>query len=253
MAKPAFGYPYPRPAVTTDCVIFGFDAKKGILKVLLVERGLEPFKGKPALPGGFVRIKCTTDKEGNVIEETNETLLECAKRELLEETGLNVNYIDELGTFSTPGRDPRCIAFTDAYYALVPISNVKGGDDAADARWINLMECLDCINHMPIGMRFLAFDHDDILKKAFTRLQEQLFFKPIAFSLLPEKFTISQLQKIYEVILGRDFDRRNFARKIMDCGVLDVVPSLSRNKQYTLNKVKFEEMLHSGKRIKLWI
>lgn len=252
MAKPAFGYKYPRPAVTTDCVIFGFDLQEAKLKVLLIERGLEPFKGKAALPGGFVRMECQTDRSGNVTHETSETLLECAKRELREETGLEVNYIDELGTFSSAGRDPRCVVFSVAYFALVPIAHVQGGDDAASARWMNLDDCLKAIDQMPKGEHYLAFDHDEIIKKAHARLQEQVFFKPICFNLLPERFSLFQLQNIYEAILGRMFDRRNFVRKMQDVGVLDQIPSERRNKQYTLNKERFEQMLHNG-RIKLWI
>lgn len=246
--KPNFGYKYPRPAVTTDCVIFGFDLQDELLKVLLINRGIEPYKGKFALPGGFLNIQAKTNEYGLVIEETNESLRDCALRELKEETGLEINYLDELGTWSTPGRDPRCITITDAYYALVTPQPVKGGDDAADARWIPLYQVLNAIRNMPEGMRFLAFDHDEIVVKAHQRLQQQLCFEPIAFELLPkEGFSMTKLQRLYESILGRNFDRRNFARKMLDAGVLDPIAQNGKQISYQLNLQKYENFKLNGK------
>ena len=249
--KPKYGYNYPRPAVATDCVIFGYDVKEGILKILLIERGIEPFKGKMSLPGGFVKIKTETDEDGFVIREENESLLDCARRELVEETGCTVRYMTELGAFSTPGRDPRGVVISDAYYALVTPGPVKGGDDAMAAQWLPFHEVLDVINHMPKGFHFLAFDHDEIIKKAYHRLQEDICFEPIAFQLLPERFSMTQVQLIYQEVLGKVFDRRNFARKVLDSGVLDMLPHTGRNIYYTLNKEKYEAMRNSGKRLKL--
>lgn len=249
--KPNYGYKYPRPAVTTDCVIFGFDLKESVLKILLIERGIEPFSGKMALPGGFIQIKTETDADGFVVSEKNETLYECAKRELCEETGLKINYMAELGTFSTCGRDPRGVVITDAYYALVNPSDVRGGDDALTAQWVNFHEVLEVIGHMPKGFRFLAFDHDEIVARAYRSLQEQICFEPIAFELLPEKFSMTAVQRVYEEVLGRQFDRRNFARKVLDSGVLDQLPHTGRNVYYSLNRERYEEMRSSGKRLKL--
>lgn len=252
--KPNFGYKYPRPAVAADCVIFGFDYTVGVLKVLLIERGIDPYRGKMALPGGFVKINCETDDEGNVISESSsESLLECAKRELLEETGLEINYIDELGTFSTPGRDPRGVVFSNAYYALVYPKEVRGGDDAMNASWLPFSEIVEAIQHMPKGFNFLAFDHDQIILKAYTKMQQQLCFNPIGFDLLPETFSMSALQKIYEEILGRRFDRRNFARKMLDSGVLDVVPTDRRNVLYRLNRENYEAIRNTAKAKLLFI
>lgn len=245
--KPKYGYKYPRPAVTTDCVIFGFDVEEGILKVLLIERGLEPFKSKLALPGGFIRIQAKTNEHGLVIEEINESLEDCAKRELQEEAGLKVNYIDELGTWSTPGRDPRCITITDAYYALVALQPVKGGDDAQDAKWFKFDNLINIISNLPEGMHFLAFDHDEIVMKALTRLQQQLCFQPIAFDLLPKRFTMPTLQRLYEAILGRNFDRRNFARKMLDAQILDVVDASSKAIFYQFNRKKYEEFRQTNR------
>jgi len=249
--KPNFGYKYPRPAFTTDCVIFGFDLKEGVLKILLIERGIEPFSGKMALPGGFIQIQSKVDEDGFVIEETNESLYECAKRELEEETGLKIKYMDELGTFSTPGRDPRGVVITDAYFALVNPAPVRGGDDAQAAQWVNFHEVLEVIEHMPKGFHFLAFDHDEIIKRAYRRLQEEICFEPIAFELLPETFSMTAIQHVYEEVLGKEFDRRNFARKVLDSGVLDELPHKGRNIYYTLNRERYEEMRNSGKRLKL--
>ncbi|MBR0037253.1 MAG: NUDIX hydrolase [Bacteroidales bacterium] len=249
--KPNFGYKYPRPAVTADCVIFGFDMKAGDLKILLIERGIEPFSGKMALPGGFIQIKSTTDEDGFVISERNESLQDCARRELEEETGLHVNFMAELGTFSTPGRDPRGVVITDAFYALVNPTPVKGGDDAQAAQWVNFHEVIEVIGHMPNGFHFLAFDHDEIVKRAYHRLQEEICFEPIAFDLLPEVFSMTAVQHVYEEVLGKNFDRRNFARKVLDSGVLDMLPHKGRNIYYRLNRERYEEMRTSGKRLKL--
>ncbi len=181
-------YKYPHPAVTTDCVIFGFDGTR--LQVLLIERGIEPYKGKWAFPGGFLN--------------PDETAEEGALRELQEETGLTGAYIEQFQTFTDPDRDPRERVITIAYYALVKIQEVKGGDDAARAKWFGLDEVPQ-----------LAFDHDMILREAMSRLRERIHFKPVGFELLPEKFTMKELQSLYEAILDVKFERRNFAKKML--------------------------------------
>lgn len=223
-----FVYKYPHPAVTTDCVIFGFDGQQ--LKVLLVERGIEPYKGHWAFPGGFLKM--------------DETAEEGALRELKEETGLETAYIEQLGAFSDVKRDPRERVITIAFYALVNITEVKGGDDAADARWFR-------IDDMPL----LAFDHDHILRVAQKRLKEQIHFNPIGFELLPEVFTMPQLQALYEAILEVKFDRRNFSRKLLTLGLLDMAdPDQKRNGTrtpvlYRFNAEKYQEMKQRGFRL----
>ena len=223
-----FVYKYPHPAVTTDCVIFGFDGQQ--LKVLLVERGIEPYKGHWAFPGGFLKM--------------DETAEEGALRELKEETGLETAYIEQLGAFSDVKRDPRERVITIAFYALVNITEVKGGDDAADARWFR-------IDDMPL----LAFDHDHILRVAQKRLKEQIHFNPIGFELLPEVFTMPQLQALYEAILEVKFDRRNFSRKLLTLGLLDMAdPDQERNGTrtpvlYRFNAEKYQEMKQHGFRL----
>lgn len=188
-----FTYEYPRPAVATDCVVFGFDGRD--LKVLLIERGLEPFKGMWAFPGGFLRMDETA---------------ECgAMRELMEETGLRLSYMNQLKTFSRVNRDPRERVISVAFYALVRRSEVQGGDDASQAKWFS-------INDVPQ----LAFDHDYILREAMNRLKKDIHFEPVGFDLLDETFTIPQLQRLYEAILGVAFDRRNFQKKMLQMGIL---------------------------------
>jgi 8-oxo-dGTP diphosphatase len=139
----------------------------------------------------------------------DETTLEGAKRELYEETGLRDAYIRQFHTFSAVNRDPRERVITVAYYALVRISEVQGGDDAAKAEWFSLEQ-----------VPSLAFDHDMILRQAMTELRKQIHFEPIGFELLPEKFTMTQLQHLYEAILGVKFDRRNFCNKMLKLGIL---------------------------------
>ena len=138
-----FSYKYPHPAVTADCVLFC--RNEGRLKVLLVERGNDPYKGCWAFPGGFMNIDETTEQ--------------CALRELQEETGLVVKEVQQLGAYSAVNRDPRERVITVAYYAVVPYASVQGGDDAAKAQW------------WPVdAVPPLAFDHEAILRDALQRL-----------------------------------------------------------------------------------
>ena len=225
MSDKNYTYKYPRPSVTTDCVIFGFDGNS--LKVLLIERGIEPFKGQWAFPGGFLNP-----------EETAE---EGALRELREETGLEAAYIDQFHTYTDPKRDPRDRVITIAYYALVRIQEVKGGDDAAKARWFSLDEVPQ-----------LAFDHDRILRDAMKELRERIHFEPIGFELLPEKFTMKDLQMMYEAILDVKFDKRNFSKKMMHYELLNqldetVWPTAKREAVlYSFNKENYELFKKKG-------
>src|SRR3989454_10326892 len=191
----AFTYQYPRAALTVDCVVFGLDESE--LKVLLIERALEPFKGKWALPGGFVRV--------------DETLDEAARRELEEEAGLKNVFLEQLYTFGTVDRDPRERVVSVAYYALVKLADfsTKAATDAADARWFP-------ISKVPR----LAFDHAEILATALTRLKGKVRYQPIGFELLPPKFTLSQLQHLYEAVLETEIDKRNFRKKVLSFSLL---------------------------------
>ena len=227
-AKGTYTYDYPRPAVTTDCVIFGYDGKE--LKVLLIERGIEPFKGCWAFPGGFLNM--------------DEDALAGARRELKEETGLENAFIEQFHTFSEPGRDPRGRVITIAHYALVKIQEVEGGDDAAQARWFSIGEVPP-----------LAFDHDRILRMAMSRLKERIHFEPVGFELLPDVFTMPQLQNLYEAILEVHFDRRNFASKMLKLGILEDTgdrPAGASSRipvSYRFNKEKYNELKAKGFRL----
>ncbi|WP_300724877.1 NUDIX domain-containing protein [uncultured Bacteroides sp.] len=221
MEEKKYCYKYPHPAVTTDCVIFGFDGIN--LKLLLVERGIDPYKGCWAFPGGFLNM--------------DETAEEGARRELEEETGLKTAYVEQLQTFTAVDRDPRERVITIAFYALVKISEVKGGDDASQARWFSLDESPS-----------LAFDHELILRVALARLKEKIHFEPIGFELLPEVFTMTELQNLYEAILGVKFDRRNFYRKMTALEILEQVePEKQRTSKrdpipYRFNAERYAEL-----------
>lgn len=218
-------YKHPHPSVTTDCVIFGFDGSK--IKVLLIERGIEPFKGRWAFPGGFLNM--------------DESAEEGALRELKEETGLTGAYIEQFHTFTDPKRDPRERVISIAYYALVRIQDVKGGDDAARAQWFALDEVPQ-----------LAFDHDLILRIALSKLRERIHFEPIGFELLPEKFTMKELQALYEAILEVKFERRNFAKKMLHYELVNqldetVWPTPKREAYlFSFNKENYEEFKKKG-------
>ena len=221
-------YKYPHPSVTTDCVIFGFDRTK--LKVLLVQRGVEPYKGRWAFPGGFMKM-----------DESAET---GALRELKEETGLKDAYIKQFHAFSDPNRDSRERVGTIAYYALVRMQEVKGGDDAAKAEWFALDE-----------VPSLAFAHDLILRVALKELRKQIHFEPIGFELLPEKFTIKELQLLYEAILDVKFDRRNFYNKMKHLEILTQLDETVFNSPqkeaylFKFNPDKYEELKQKGFRL----
>ncbi|MBQ8070436.1 MAG: NUDIX hydrolase [Bacteroidales bacterium] len=195
-----YHYMYPHMAVTTDCVIFSYYEER--LMLLLIRRGTEPFEGEWALPGGYLLM--------------DETLKDGAIRELEEEARLSPVYshLEELGAFSKIDRDPRERTITVAFVALVPYQPVQGATDAKEAKWFPVDE----------KPEKLAFDHGDIFEKALEYLRQQIFFKPIGFDLIGEEFTLPALQKLYEAILGRTFDRANFQKKIRSMEILEEVP-----------------------------
>ncbi len=185
----AYTYEHPRPSVTVDVVVF--TVRDGALQVLLIRRGQDPFKDRWALPGGFVR--------------EDESLEAAARRELAEETGVADVYFEQLCTFGDPGRDPRGHVITVAYYALIRSDEVtlRATADAAAAAW-------HPVGHLPA----LAFDHPTIVDAARDRLRAKLGYTTLGFQLLPRKFTLPELQRLYETILGRTLDKRNFRKKI---------------------------------------
>src|SRR3954471_24085795 len=164
---------------------------------MLIQRALAPFEGKWALPGGFVR--------------TDETLDEAARRELEEETGLRNVFLEQLYTFGALQRDPRERVVSVAYYSLVNLRDhpVQASTDARDGGWFG-------VHDVPS----LAFDHADILQMALERLRAKLRYQPIGFELLPKKFTLSQLQHLYEIVLERTLDKRNFRKRVLAMDLL---------------------------------
>lgn len=193
MGKKSYHYEYPHPAVTMDSLVFSFDGKK--LRVLLIERGNEPYKGKWAFPGGFLNM--------------DESCEAGALRELEEETGLTGVSLRQFHTFSQPGRDPRERIVTVSYYALTGVLKAKAGDDAAKAQWFGLDEVPP-----------MAFDHNEMLQVALKCLRERLRLEPIGLGILPEVFIISQLRRLYEAVLGRKINQRLFRKRILRTGLL---------------------------------
>ena len=193
----AYTYEYARPAVTVDCVVFGYEAQASSLKVLLIKRKLPPFEGSWALPGGFVQI--------------DESVEAAARRELTEETGIKNVFLEQLYTFGAVERDPRDRVISVAYYALVSLQRyqLQAATDASDAQWFNLS-----------ALPQLEFDHASIIDCAVARLRGKIRYEPIGFELLPEIFTFSQLQQLYQQILEREMDKRNFRKKLLKMDLL---------------------------------
>ncbi|GJM40137.1 MAG: NUDIX hydrolase [Ardenticatenaceae bacterium] len=187
---------FERPSVTVDVVIFSL--VKNELKVLLIKRQSPPFANMWAIPGSFVQI--------------DESLEEAAVRALADETGVEDVYTEQLYTFGDLGRDPRTRVITIAYFALVPHDAIhhKAGRDASETSWF-------AISKLPA----LAFDHAEIIDYAHTRLRYKLEYSSVGFQLLPDIFTLSELQKAYEIILAESLDKRNFRRKILTSEILE--------------------------------
>lgn len=187
---------YERPSIAVDLLVFTIENEQ--LKIVLIKRGVEPFKGSWALPGGFVL--------------PDEDLEKAAKRELLEEAGVSNVYLEQLYTFGDIKRDPRARVVTVAYFALTPGTklNLKASSDAAQVK-------LFPINKLPV----LAFDHKKIIQTGVERLKNKVGYSNIVFGLLPMQFRLSELQKVYEIILGQEIDKRNFRKKMLGLGLLE--------------------------------
>jgi 8-oxo-dGTP diphosphatase len=213
--------------LTVDCVVFGMDEED--LKVLLIKRGVEPFAGKWALPGGFVRME--------------ESLDDAARRELEEESGIRPSHLEQLYTFGEPGRDPRGRVVTVAYFALVKLSDhrVHASTDAREAAWFSVWDTPK-----------LAFDHTDILGTALQRLKGKVRYQPIGFELLPPKFTLTQLQRLYEIILERELDKRNFRKKILSMDLLEELDEVEQDvshraaRLYRFDHKKYKQLEKAG-------
>jgi len=230
-------YPFPRPSVTVDCVVFGFDTanENDSLQVLLIRRGDAPYKNYWALPGGFVRV-------GDGIGSQGESLEDAAKRELNEETNINLTYSEQLYTFGQPDRDPRGRVITVAYFALVQKTDPICGSEASAVIWAGINR----VQHMT-----LAFDHKDILDKALARLRMKIRYEPIGFNLLSPKFTLAELRHLYEGILNRKLDVSNFRKHVLATNVLTETGQMQKGQHrpapyYRFNKRAYDHAVREG-------
>ena len=226
-----YTYKFPRPQVAVDSVIFGLIGD--LLQILLVRRATKPFAGQWALPGRIVRID---ESQGG-----GESLEEAAQK-ALRKAGIRDVYMEQLYTFGATDRDPSGRVVSVAYYALVKPSALQlaPGEGASDVRWFP-------IDKVPA----LAFDHAEILDKAYERLRTKVRYQPLGFELLPESFTLSELQMLYERILGQPLDKRNFRKWIL---ARDLLKPLDRHRQtrgrpaqlYRYDKRRYKKLTHEG-------
>ncbi len=223
----SYTYEYPRAALAVDCVVFGLDERD--LKVLLIQRKIPPFQHAWALPGGFVRVA--------------ETIDDAAQRELREEAGVTDVYLEQLYTFGDIGRDPRERVVTVAYYALAKLGDhrIRAATDAMGVGWFALDD-----------LPKLAFDHAMIVERAHERLRGKVRYAPIGFELLPARFSLTQLQRLYEIVLGTDLDKRNFRKKLLAMDLLvetDEVEQGVRHRAarlYRFDRRKYDRLAKQG-------
>ncbi len=216
--------------LATDAIVFGYEKNEGV-SVLLIRRKYEPFMNQWAIPGGFIKAE--------------ESLEEAVMRELEEETGIKVNYLEQLYTFGDPKRDPRQRVISVAYFALVKSSmfqEIKASTDAEEAAWFN-------IHALPK----LAFDHKQIIQSAIERIRSKMRYQPIGFELLDKKFPFADLEKLYMSVLDREIDRRNFAKKFLALGILDETEEFAKpegkgrpSRMYQFNKKRYQQLIKDG-------
>ena len=213
--------------VAVDAVVFGYE--KDRLSILLIKRGIDPFKNKWALPGGLV------------LDE--ESLEDAVMRELQEETGVEINYLEQLFTYGKPGRDPRNRVISVAHVGLVTPSQFKleAATDAYEAEWFDVKKLPD-----------LAFDHKQIVDEGLKRLRAKIKYQPIGFELLNTFFPFSDLEHLYQTILDKQIDRRNFRKKILSYGILKETNKMHQEgsgrpaKLFTFNHKKYKELEEDG-------
>lgn len=218
---------YKKPSLAVDSVVFGLDEED--LKIILIQCDADPFKGQWALPGGFVLL--------------GESLEEAAMRELKEETGIANVFLEQLYTFGDVQRDPRERVISVAYYALVNLRDykIKATTDARNAAWFSV----DDIPKLP-------FDHNKIVEVALKRLRGKVRYEPIGFELLPVKFTLTQLQRMYEKILEQDIDKRNFRKKILSMELLTELDEVQMDvahraaRLYKFDEKKYRQLKEKG-------
>ena len=219
---------YSKYLAAVDCIVFGYDIQKKILKLLLVRRSFEPAKGSWSLPGGFVKEK--------------ESLDEAAGRILRKLTGLETVFLTQSHTYGDTGRDPGARVISTAYYALIAIHDTDHElvkDNGAHWRSVS-------------DLPRLIFDHPVMVKKALADLQYQMKVKPAGFELLPDKFTLVQMQELYEAIYQKKVDKRNFRKKVLTMGVLEKLDEKEKETSkkgawyYTFNKELYEKLSSNG-------
>ncbi|PCJ89411.1 MAG: NUDIX hydrolase [Flavobacteriales bacterium] len=216
--------------VAVDAIVFGYSKEEGV-SILLIKRKYDPFKGSWAIPGGFVL--------------DHESLEEAVERELQEETGVKISYLEQLYTFGKPDRDPRTRILSIAYFGLVKsnqFEKLKATTDAEDAAWFNFKR-----------LPKLAFDHKMILNVAIERLRGKIIYQPIGFELLDKKFPFSDLEHLYSTLLDRPIDRRNFKKKVMSFGILDELDEKAKSNGagrpgnlFQFNKTTYNRLLKNG-------
>ena len=217
-------------SLAVDAIVFGYSKEQGV-SILLIKRKYHPFKGDWAIPGGFVL--------------DGESLEEAVERELLEETGIKINYLEQLYTFGKPNRDPRQRIVSVAYFGLVKstqFEKLNASTDAEEAQWFN-------IKNLPK----LAFDHTNILTIAIERIRNKIKYQPIGFELLDKKFPFSDLEHLYAILLDREIDRRNFKKKIQKLGILEELNEKVKSSGagrpgnlFQFNKKRYQELLKNG-------
>ena len=216
--------------VAVDAIVFGYNKENGV-SVLLIKRKYDPFKSQWAIPGGFVL--------------DDESLEDAVERELQEETGVKINYLEQLYTFGSPKRDPRKRIVSVAYFGLVKSSQfneLQATTDAEEAKWFNIKQLPE-----------LAFDHDSILQIAIDRLRNKIIYQPIGFKLLDKKFPFSDLEQLYSTLLDRPIDRRNFKKKVMHLGILDELNEKAKStgagrpgNLFQFNKATYSRLMKMG-------
>ena len=221
--------------VTVDAIVFGYSREVGV-SVLLIKRKYDPFKGSWAIPGGFVKDE--------------EPLEDAVARELQEETGIKINYLEQLYTFGKPDRDPRKRIISVAYFGLVnaeQFAKLHANTDAEEAAWFNVKK-----------LPKLAFDHKKILKAAIERLRNKLVYQPIGFELLGKKFPFSDLEHLYTTVLDRPIDRRNFKKKVMSLKILDELKEHAKTSGagrpgnlFKFNKTTYDRLKKEGMHVEL--
>ncbi|MFA5819526.1 MAG: NUDIX domain-containing protein [Bacteroidales bacterium] len=219
---------HTRHLVAVDCIIFGYDILEKEIKLLLIKRSFDPAKGRWSLAGGFV--------------EEHESLDEAASRILRKLTGLEIIYLKQSYSYGEVDRDPGARVISIAYFALITIRDInKELTEQNGANWRSIARLPD-----------LIFDHSAMVKRALTDLQNQIKVKPVGFELLPEKFTLVQLQDLYEAIYQRKVDKRNFRKKILSMGILEKLDEKERETSkrgayyYKFNKDRYERLKQNG-------